>query len=101
MHAYCMGGHADETPRLGRTKQRNHAKGRSSWQIGDDLWARGGLVRLRSRFGWPRLKWDCAHRRAHFALRDETSQMLALPQQMTPRSNFLEKPRPHLSGAGR
>jgi hypothetical protein len=66
MHAHGVRRHPDKSPRLRWAQKGRDAKGRDALQIRQRLRSRHNLARFSSWFGWPRFKWSCALRRAHY-----------------------------------
>src|SRR5260370_26280792 len=67
MDSHGMSGHADEAPRLGRAKQRNHTQRRSSWRLGNGLRSRRAFATLCGGVVCPRFKVNFTGHTGHFA----------------------------------
>src|SRR6267378_3430652 len=73
MHANGVRWHADETARQRGDQERRQPQGRNARRIRKWLRSQHSFASFSGWFGRPGFKWNCALRRAHLALGDDTS----------------------------
>src|SRR5260370_38731185 len=97
MDSHGMSGHADEAPRLGRAKQRNHTQRRSSWRLGNGLRSRRAFARLCGGFWGPPLQAKSPAPPGPFSPPGNNIKTGASPPTTTPSLCISDVPPPTLS----